>query len=139
MSSKHGVTHTINIEPGAKPCKAKVRPLLANSEKAIKGKEAWDQMARLGVIERVKATDNTDWTSALHLVPKSCGGMRPCSDFRSLNERTQADSYPLPSLKSFSKNLHGAKVFSKVDLQAAFHNIPLDPESVPLTTTCASG
>ena len=39
LSTKHGVTHKINTGNNP-PSKAKVRPLLANSEKAIKGKEA---------------------------------------------------------------------------------------------------
>ena len=45
-----------------------------DSAKAAAGKEAWEQMERDGVIERVKAGTNTDWSSALHLAPKAGGG-----------------------------------------------------------------
>ena len=133
LSSKHGVKH--KIVTSGPPCKAKVRPLMANSEKAIKGKAAWDELVRLGVVERVKSDSDTTYSSALHLVPKPDGTMRPCSDFRKLNSITVADTYPLSSLKNFNQKLHGSKVFSVIDLQAAFHNIPLDEDSVAKTTT----
>ena len=40
LSTKHGVTHKIQVNPEMPPCRAKVRPLMPNSEKAVKGKEA---------------------------------------------------------------------------------------------------
>ena len=79
LSTKHGVTH--KIPTNGPPFKAKLRPLMPNSEKAIKGKEAWMEMVRLGVVEKVKPNDSTEWVSPLHLTPKSDGSMRPCSDF----------------------------------------------------------
>ena len=133
LSLKHGVVHKI-ITNGP-PCTSKVRPLMANSEKARKGKEAWDQMLKLGVIERVAPDSIQEFSSPLHLVPKPDGSMRPTSDFRKLNSITLADTYPLPSLRSFSHKLHGSKVFSKIDLQSAFHTIPLDADSVRKTAT----
>ena len=120
LSTKHGVTHKIPTGNNP-PSKCKVRPLMPNSEKAIKGKEAWDQMERLGVVERVDPNANTGWGSPLHLVPKPCGAMRPCSDFRQLNSKTEPDGYPIPALKSFSAKLRGARVFSKIDLKRAFY------------------
>ena len=133
LATKHGVTHKIHtVGP---PSKSKVRPLMENSEKAIKGKEAWDQMIKLGVVERVKPNATTEWSSPLHLVPKPDNTMRPCTDFRKLNKATVDDAYPIPHIKSFTKKLFGSKIFSKVDLQAAFHNIPIDPKDVEKTTT----
>ena len=134
LSTKHGVTHRIRTGD-SQPFKSKPRPLLANSEKAIKGKEAWGEMIRLGVVEKVHPNAVTDWAAPLHLVPKPCGGMRPCSDFRQLNSRTVPDAYPIPSLKSFTSKLHGSKIFSKVDLQSAFHNVVIDSRDVKKTTT----
>ena len=73
----HGVYHYIDTADH-KPTKAKRRPLIADAEKARKGKEAWDKMIADGVIEMVKPGQKTDWSSALHLVNKP----GPCSDFR---------------------------------------------------------
>ena len=99
-----------------------------DSAKAAAGKAAWEQMEKDGVIERVKAGTNTEWSSALHLQPKASGGYRPCGDFRGVNARSEADDYPLPNLRHFSHNLRGAAVFSKVDLVKAFHQIPIAKE-----------
>ena len=87
----HGIFHKIETGDHA-PCKTKRRPIIMDSAKAAAGKAAWEQMERDGVIERVKADTNTDFSSALHLVPKPGGGARPCTDFRALNKMTIVDS-----------------------------------------------
>ena len=71
----HGVFH--RIETNGPPCKAKPRPIIANADKARKGKEAWDKMLQDGIIEEVKPGANTDFSSALHLANKPGGGVRP--------------------------------------------------------------
>ena len=130
----HGVWH--KIETGTHlPCKTKRRPIVMDSAKAAAGKAAWEQMEKDGVIERVKAGTNTDWSSALHLVPKAGGGVRPCSDFRALNEKTLTDAHPLPLLKDFTGKIHGAKLFSVVDLRSAFFNVPIWPSHRHKTLT----
>ena len=132
----HGVWH--KIETGSNsPCKAKRRPILANTAKAEAGRKAWEKMERDGIIERVKAGANTEWTSALHIADKAGPGAsaRPCSDFRDLNSKTECDNYPLPLLRDFTSRIHGAKYFSVVDLRSAFFNVPIWPEHRHKTTT----
>ena len=55
----HNVYHRIDTADHS-PCKAKRRPILANSAKAEMGKKAWDKMIEDGVIEKVKPDTNTD-------------------------------------------------------------------------------
>ena len=121
----HGVYH--RIETQGPPCKTKRRPIVMDSAKAAAGKAAWDQMIRDGVVEKVKAGTNTDYSSALHLAPKPGGGARPCTDFRALNSQTIVDAHPLPLLKDFTSKIYGSKVFSVVDLRSAFFNVPIWP------------
>ena len=92
-------------------------------------------MLRDGVIEEVQPGTNTDWSSPLHLANKAGGGVRPCPDFRLLNAKTVTDSHPLPLLKDFTKNIHGAVIFSKVDLRSAFFNVPIWPPHKHKTLT----
>ena len=89
----------------------------------------------MGIIEKIKPGEPTPWSSALHLAPKDGDDLRVCSDFRPLNSLTTLDTYPLPSLRAFSGQLHGAKYFSKVDLKRAFFQVPLDYESSMKTVT----
>ena len=63
----HKVYHKIEMVDD-KPIKAKVRPLLASSEKSIQGRRTWEEMEKMGVIERVHPSTLTDYSSALHLV-----------------------------------------------------------------------
>ena len=108
---KHGVVHEI-ITSG-KPVKAKCRPLLPGSDKAIKGERNWLQMEKVGIVERIKPHEQVTWSSALHLVPKANGDYRSTGDFRPLNSQTELDTYPLPNLKNFTHKLRGARIFSK--------------------------
>ena len=106
----HGVIHEIHTGKN-KPCRAKVRPLMPNSPRAVQGEKAWRKMDRLGIIQKVKPGEPTTWSSALHLQPKKDGSIRCCGDFRALNNLTELDSYPLPNIRHFSGNLAGMKVF----------------------------
>ena len=82
-------------------------------------------MIRDGIVEKVKADTNTEFSSALHLVDKPGGGARPCTDFRALNKMTVVDAHPLPLLKDFTEKIHGSKLFSVIDLRSAFFNVPI--------------
>ncbi|GFW70912.1 retrovirus-related Pol polyprotein from transposon 297 [Trichonephila clavipes] len=56
---------------------------------------------------------------------KKVGGFRPVGDYRQLNSVTEFDSYPMPYLNDFAHALHGKKIFSKIDIFKAFHQIPI--------------
>ena len=129
----HGVFH--KIETTGTPVKAKRRPIISNPVKAAAGKAAWEQMERDGVIERVSPDVKTEWSSALHIADKAGGGARPCSDFRLLNLQTVPDVHPLPLLRDFTHKIHGAQIFSKIDLRSAFFNIPIWPPHRAKTAT----
>ena len=49
---KHTIEHAIDTADSP-PIRSKVRPLLPGSPKAIAGHEAWMEMVRLGIVERV--------------------------------------------------------------------------------------
>ena len=116
--------HTIDTGD-SKPCTAKVRPLTKGSRKYNLGKKALEELVQLGVAKRLANDVSPVWTSALHLQVKADGSLRPCGDYRLLNQRTHLDSYPLPNLAAFAANLSGAKWFAKCDLTKAYYNVGL--------------
>ena len=54
-------------------------------------------------------------------VGKKDGTLRPCIDYRGLNNITVKNRYPLPLMSSAFELLQGAKIFSKLDLRSAYH------------------
>jgi hypothetical protein len=54
-------------------------------------------------------------------------------DYRALNHLTVKNCYPLPRLDDIFDNLRHAQLLSKIDLRFGYHQIRLDPDSVPLS------
>lgn len=61
--------------------------------------------------------------AAFFFVKKKNGSLRPCIDYRGLNEITTRNKYPLPLLDTAFAPLHQACVFTKLDLWNAYHLI----------------
>ncbi|KAI3372638.1 hypothetical protein L3Q82_023114 [Scortum barcoo] len=54
-------------------------------------------------------------------VKKKDSSLRPCIDFRGLNNITVKNKYPLPLIDSAFTPLQGATIFTKLDLRNAYH------------------
>ncbi|XP_048585791.1 uncharacterized protein K02A2.6-like [Nematostella vectensis] len=68
------------------------------------------------------------------VVPKSNDQVRICVDLTRLNDSVKRERHILPSVDETLAQLGGAKVFSKLDANSGFHQIPLSKESTLLTT-----
>uniref|UniRef100_A0A1B6EN58 RNA-directed DNA polymerase n=2 Tax=Cuerna arida TaxID=1464854 RepID=A0A1B6EN58_9HEMI len=91
-----------------------------------------DELLKNGVIE----PSCSSYASPAFLVPKPNGKSRMVLDYRKLNAKIEIDSVPLPDLHSAFDWFGKAKFFSIFDLNQAYHQIPLKPESRPLTAFC---
>ena len=56
-------------------------------------------------------------------VKKKDGKLRPCQDYRFLNEWTIKNAYQLPLISEIMDKLKGAKYFTKLDVQWGYNNI----------------
>lgn len=116
MPAKHHVTH--NIETTGPPVHARARRLAPDRYKNAKAE--FESLMSQGIIR----PSSSNWSSALHIVPKKTGKIRPCGDFRALIARTLEDRYPVPNIQEFT-------IFSRIDLVKAFHQIPVHPDDIP--------
>ncbi|GFX04052.1 retrovirus-related Pol polyprotein from transposon opus [Trichonephila clavipes] len=115
--ASHGTVHHI-ITTGP-PVTARPRRLHPKLYDAVKVE--FEFLLAQGIIRPSKSP----WSSPLHVVPKSDSTVRPVGDYRQLNSVTEFDSYPMPYLNDFAHALHGKRIFSKIDIFKAFHQIPI--------------
>jgi hypothetical protein len=59
---------------------------------------------------------SSPWGAPVIFVLKKDGTRRLCVDYHALNEVTFKNKYPLPRIDDLCDQLHGACVFSKIDL-----------------------
>jgi hypothetical protein len=54
---------------------------------------------------------------------KDSQALRPCQDYRYLNNYTIKNAYPLPSIDDLLNKLRGATIFTKLDIRWGYNNI----------------
>ena len=120
--------HEIILKEGSRPVR------LAAYKIPHSRRSALDKEIR-GLIEGGIITKSTsEWSSPLLLVPKSDGSFRPVVDFRALNELTVDECFPVPALEEVLLNIkRNTRVFSSLDLEKGYFQIPLHPNSRHLT------
>ena len=121
----------ITLKPGATPYSLNApRRVPIPLMKSVK--EELERMEKLDVITKV--TEPTEWCAGMVVVPKAGGRVRICVDLTRLNESVCRERHIMPAVEQTLAQLVGAKVFSKLDANSGFWQIPLSPQSYKLTT-----
>jgi hypothetical protein len=130
MTPEREVEFYIDLIPGTAPI-AKRPYRMAPTELA----ELKLQIAELQQKGYIRPS-SSPWGAPVLFVTKKDGSMRMCIDYRSLNEVTIKDKYPLPRIDDLFDQLQGAKCFSKIDLRSGYHQLRIKEADVQKTAFC---
>ena len=121
-------SHRIAVMPGSKPVHC--QPYRAGSRARVAEKQEIDRMVLQNVIEPATC----EWASPIVLVPKPDGSLRFCVDYRKLNLITIPDTYPLPRMDECIDSLGDAVIFTTLDCNSGYWQIPVHPDDRDKTT-----
>ena len=125
---------TLKLNSDLKPIFCKARPVPFRFKELIKA-----ELKRLVDSQILTKVYRSEWACPTVNVMKSDGKIRICGDYSmTLNKCMNTVQYPLPTIEDVLGNMGCAKIFSKVDLQQAYLQLPLDESSKQYTTinTC---
>ena len=126
--------HRIQLKEGSNAIHA--HPYRAGPE----ARKAEEKEVQRMLNEQVIEPAQSEWASPVVLVNKPDGSLRFCIDYRKLNALTVKDTYPLPRMDECLDSLGDATVFSTLDCNSGYWQIPIADEDRDKTTfTCHAG
>jgi hypothetical protein len=128
MPPERKVEFAIELIPGTAPISK--RAYRVSGPELVELKKQIDELLEKGYIR----PSTSPWVAPVLFVEKKNGTERMCIDYRSLNEVTIKNKYPLPRIEDLFDQLRGASVFSKIDLRSGYHQLRIRPSDIPKTT-----
>jgi hypothetical protein len=110
--------HAIELRDDFKPKKGKIYPLNPLQQNTL---DEWikEQLAK-GYIRPSKSPQASPF---FFVEKKDAKKLRPCQDYRYLNEFTKPNAYPLPLISDLMITLKGSKFFTKLDIRWGYNNV----------------
>ena len=139
FSDKMGLITEVEIkletDPSVTPVKQKLRPVAFHLRNMVEAE--LKAQVKEDILERVNENSApTEWISNLVIVPKSTGPnmkIRLTSDSRAVNKAIKRTRFPGKTIEDLIYLVNGRKIFSKLDIRKAFHQLLLAEESRNLT------
>jgi hypothetical protein len=128
MPPDREIEFVIELVPVAAPIFK--RPYRMAANQLVELKEQLQELLDIGYIH----PSSSPWGSPVIFVLKKGGTQRMCVDYRSLNEVTIKNMYPLPRIDDLFDQLKGACVFLKIDLRSEYHQLKIRSTNIPKTT-----
>jgi hypothetical protein len=121
MPPTRSVDHQIPLKPDMPP---PFKGIFRLSQLELRElKRQLDQLLKDGKIR----PSTSPYGAPVLFVKKKDGKLRMCIDYRALNSQTIQNRYALPRIDELLDRLHGAKVFSKLDLTSGYYQIAVKP------------
>lgn len=120
--------HKIFLKQNSEPCFTNQFPL-APAVKSVMEQEI-KKMLDMDIIEECT---HSAFNSPAFMVKKGNNKWRFVIDMKNVNKLIIPNKYSIPSPDDIISRIHGAKIFSRLDLKSAFYQQALSPESRHIT------
>jgi hypothetical protein len=127
MPPDREVEFVIDLLPGTAPISKRPYRMSVQELKELK-----KQLTELQETRYIRPS-SSPWGALVLFVQKKDGSQRMCVDYRSLNDVTVKNKYPLPRIEDLFDQMRGARVFSKIDLRSGYHQMRIRPSDIPKT------
>ena len=117
LPPKRTVNHSIQLVEGTEPPS---KPIYWLADTQLK--ELQKQLDELLSKDWIQPS-TSPFGAPIIFVKKKDGSLHLCVDYHALNKATIKNKYPLPRIDDLLDCLHGAKIFSKLDLHSGYHQI----------------
>lgn len=119
-----------SVKPVCQPYRRMPIPLEAKVNAKL------DELIASDIIETVSGPSR--WVSPIVPVLKENGDVRICVDMRRANTAIIRENHPLPTMDQLLPKVGQAKIFSRLDIKNAFHQVEISPSSRYITTFISS-
>lgn len=118
------IDHFIRLEPKTAPMNVR----LFRYPHFQKNEIEWlvRELCAVGIIQ----PSTSSFSGLMLLMKKKNGSWRFCVDYRALNKVTIPDRFSIPEIDELLDELHGATMFSKLNLKSGYHQIRVKTEDV---------
>jgi hypothetical protein len=127
MPPDRDIEFRIELLPGTPPISK--RPYRMPVNELVELKKQIVELQAKGFIH----PSSSPWGAPVLFVEKKDGTQWMCVDYRSLNEATIKNKYPLPRIEDLFDQMKGTSVFSKVDLRSRYHQLKIRESDIPKT------
>ena len=110
--------HAIELKPDAQPKTSKIYPLSPTEQ--VELDKFLDEHLKSG---RIRTSKSPMASPFFFVKKKDSSTLRPVQDYRSLNDMTVKNRYPLPLISELVDKLKGAHYFTKLDVRWGYNNI----------------
>ncbi|KAK3509997.1 hypothetical protein QTP70_024337, partial [Hemibagrus guttatus] len=122
-SEDQAYDYAIDLIPGTTPPRRRLYSLSAPEREVMQ--QYLNEALAAGLIR----PSSSPAGAGFFFVGKKDGGLRPCIDYRGLNQITIKNRYPLPLISSAFELLQEDVIFTKLDLCNAYHLVRICKEN----------